>query len=175
MQSAPWAENAIQNRRQEDIMKRYNAQNAKNAGNTPPDSPTDYSEKPSGKHIDNDSDNVPATPYNTQASRPAMVPPELVAAMSPERRVEAENQLRRKIDYRLMPMVVIMYIMNYLDRNNIAAARLGGLEEDLGLKGTEYQVSYLEILLHCHEGDVHCHGNMEEEHDDRAKNAERHI
>ena len=152
MQSAPWAENAIQNRRQEDIMKRHNAQNAKNAGNTPPDSPTDYSEKPSGKHIDNDSDNGPVTPYNTQASRPAMVPPELVAAMSPERRVEAENQLRRKIDYRLMPMVVIMYIMNYLDRNNIAAARLGGLEEDLRLKGTEYQVSYLQVLLHCHEG-----------------------
>lgn len=120
-------------------MKRHNAQNA---GNTPPDSPTDYSEKPSGKQIDNDSDKVPATPYNTQAPRPAMVPPELVAAMSPERRFEAENQLRRKIDYRLMPMAVLMYIMNYLDRNNIAAARLGGLEEDLGLKGTEYQVRH---------------------------------
>lgn len=123
-------------------MRRYNAQDAKNADNTPLESPTDYSEKPSGKDINNDLDNVPATPYNTQVSRPAMVPPELVAAMSPERRVEAENQLRRRIDYRLMPMVVIMYIMNYLDRNNIAAARLGGLEDDLGLKGTEYQVSY---------------------------------
>jgi len=35
----------------------------------------------------------------------------------------------------------LMYIMNYLDRNNIAAARLQGLEEDLKLKGVEFQTS----------------------------------
>jgi hypothetical protein len=28
--------------------------------------------------------------------------------------------------------------MNYLDRNNIAAARLGGLQEDLGINNTQY-------------------------------------
>lgn len=31
--------------------------------------------------------------------------------------------------------------MNYLDRNNIAAARLGGLEEDLNLVGNQYQTA----------------------------------
>lgn len=38
-------------------------------------------------------------------------------------------------------MVVIMYILNYLDRNNIATARLAGLEEDLHLVGNQYQTS----------------------------------
>lgn len=31
------------------------------------------------------------------------------------------------------------YILNYLDRNNIAAARLAGLEQDLQLVGSQYQ------------------------------------
>jgi hypothetical protein len=66
--------------------------------------------------------------------------PPLVLAMSPERRLAVEKSLRSKIDFRLLPMVVLIYIMNYLDRNNIAAARLAGLESDLGLVGTQYQV-----------------------------------
>lgn len=33
------------------------------------------------------------------------------------------------------------YILNYLDRNNIAAARLAGLEEELNLHGTQYQTA----------------------------------
>jgi fucose permease len=32
----------------------------------------------------------------------------------------------------------LIYILNYLDRNNIAAARLRGLQEDLNLSNTEY-------------------------------------
>lgn len=42
--------------------------------------------------------------------------PELVLKMSPEERELAEKRLRRKIDARLMPMIVLMYILNYLDR-----------------------------------------------------------
>lgn len=42
-------------------------------------------------------------------------------------------------------MVVIMYIMNYLDRNNIAAARLAGMQEELNLSSTEYLV-FLALL-----------------------------
>lgn len=42
--------------------------------------------------------------------------PELVRNMSHEEREYAEKRLRRKIDARLMPMIVLMYILNYLDR-----------------------------------------------------------
>lgn len=97
------------------------------------------------EHLDSDKQLPPyvqATP--TEGVQRAIAPPVLVAAMSPERRAEAEKALVRKIDFRLMPMIVLMYIMNYLDRNNIAAARLGALEEDLNLQGNEYAVSFPE-------------------------------
>ncbi|KAL3421896.1 pantothenate transporter liz1 [Phlyctema vagabunda] len=68
-------------------------------------------------------------------------PPVLVRAMSSEQRASAEKALVRKIDFRLLPMVILMYIMNYLDRNNIAAARLAGLEDDLNLTSVQYSTS----------------------------------
>jgi MFS family permease len=45
-----------------------------------------------------------------------------------------------------MPLVVLVYLMNYIDRNNYAAARLQGLEADLNLKAEEYQTA-LSILF----------------------------
>ena len=66
--------------------------------------------------------------------------PEIIRNLSPDDRERLETNLRRKIDLRLMPMVVTMYILNYLDRNNIAAARLAGLERDLHLHGNQFQV-----------------------------------
>lgn len=38
-------------------------------------------------------------------------------------------------------MVVIMYILNYLDRNNIAAAKLAGLLTDLNLSSSQFNTS----------------------------------
>jgi hypothetical protein len=59
------------------------------------------------------------------------------STMSPEHRAKVEKSLKRKLDARCS-LFVIIYIMNYLDRNNIAAARLGGLQEDLGINNTQY-------------------------------------
>ncbi|KAI1454136.1 major facilitator superfamily domain-containing protein [Annulohypoxylon moriforme] len=67
------------------------------------------------------------------------VPPEYIRSLSTEERRKAERALVRRIDMRLIPPVIFMYLLNYIDRNNIASARLGGLEEDLNLKGTQYQ------------------------------------
>ncbi|CAH0058197.1 unnamed protein product [Clonostachys solani] len=58
-------------------------------------------------------------------------------AMDPARRAEVEKSLKRKLDARCS-LFVLIYIMNYLDRNNIAAARLKGLEADLNLNPTQY-------------------------------------
>lgn len=57
--------------------------------------------------------------------------------MSPEHRARVEKSLKRKLDARCS-IFVLIYIMNYLDRNNIAAARLKGLQDDLNLDDTEY-------------------------------------
>lgn len=43
-------------------------------------------------------------------------PPDIIARLSPEDRVFLEKKLRKKIDLRLLPMVILMYIMNYIDR-----------------------------------------------------------
>ena len=67
-------------------------------------------------------------------------PPQFVQQLSPEGRAELERRLVRKIDLRLLPMIVLMYIMNYLDRNNIASARVQGLQDDLRLSDVQYQV-----------------------------------
>lgn len=64
-------------------------------------------------------------------------PGNLAHSMSPERRQEVEKKMKRKLDLRCS-LFVLIYIMNYLDRNNIAAARLGGLQEDLGINNTQY-------------------------------------
>lgn len=57
-----------------------------------------------------------------------------------------EKKLKRKIDMLIMPLVVLVYLMNYIDRNNYAAARLQGLEKDLGLDQQQYQTG-LSILF----------------------------
>ncbi|CAK7232848.1 hypothetical protein SCUCBS95973_008396 [Sporothrix curviconia] len=66
------------------------------------------------------------------------VPP-LLQDLSDEEFAALEKRLVRKIDMRLLPPLIIIYIMNYLDRNAIGSARLGGMEADLGLVGNQYQ------------------------------------
>src|SRR5690348_1845240 len=55
-----------------------------------------------------------------------------ITTMDPARRVQVEKSLKRKLDARCS-VFILLYIMNYLDRNNIAAARLKGLQADLNL------------------------------------------
>ncbi|KAI5963899.1 hypothetical protein KGF57_001175 [Candida theae] len=66
--------------------------------------------------------------------------PESLQHMTQEELKELDRKTTRKIDLRLIPMLLFIYILNFLDRNNIANARLDGLEADLGLVGNQYQV-----------------------------------
>ena len=65
----------------------------------------------------------------------------LAASMTPERRVQVEKSMKRKLDARCS-LFVLIYIMNYLDRNNIAAVRLAGLQDELNLSSVQYQVGH---------------------------------
>ncbi|KAH8550881.1 MFS general substrate transporter [Umbelopsis sp. PMI_123] len=52
---------------------------------------------------------------------------------------EAERALVRKIDFRILPMLIIMYILNYVDRTNIGNAKIAGLLTDLNMDaGVQY-------------------------------------
>lgn len=141
------------------------------------------------------SSQVPPQTGASSGVRRGLQPPEFLLNMSMEERLELETKLKRKIDLRLMPAIILMYILNYIDRlvkptfprpkraphpqtsspifssprgivrlvgptrprrkrgkirpltdrhahrNNIAAAKLAGLEEDLGLSSTEYETA----------------------------------
>ena len=78
-------------------------------------------------------------------------PPDLIRKLTSDERAHLERKLVRKIDICLLPTLILMYIMNYLDRNNIAAARLAGLEDPvseggLNLTSTQY-LTALSILF----------------------------
>lgn len=73
--------------------------------------------------IDDDSKTPPAhssqVPPQTGAGsgvRRGLQPPEFLLNMSMEERLELETKLKRKIDLRLMPAIILMYILNYIDR-----------------------------------------------------------
>lgn len=112
---------------------------------------TPQDDQVAGAHIDGDvkfsSDHVSDTSLtNVPTTTPNRQPPPLVKDLSSDERQRLELALVRKIDLRLLPMITLMYIMNYLDRNNIAAARLAGLEEELNLTSTQY-LTALSILF----------------------------
>ncbi|ODV65151.1 MFS general substrate transporter [Hyphopichia burtonii NRRL Y-1933] len=51
-----------------------------------------------------------------------------------------QKQLIKKLDFRLMPLFTILYLISFLDRGNIGAAKIEGLAEDLNLQGSEYNL-----------------------------------
>ncbi|KAG1781867.1 major facilitator superfamily domain-containing protein [Suillus placidus] len=65
--------------------------------------------------------------------------------LTADARKAGERALVRKLDRRLMPTAVFIYILNYIDRVAVTAARLQGLEKDLGLTPVQYE-SILAIL-----------------------------
>ena len=75
--------------------------------------------------------------------------------LAPENRALAEKRLVRLLDMRLLPTVILIYLMNYIDvcfssltglsiltscllkRNAVTAARVEGLQRDLNLTGRQ--------------------------------------
>jgi sugar phosphate permease len=53
----------------------------------------------------------------------------------------AEKRLLRKLDLFIIPPIMLLYLLSFLDRVNIGNARLYGLEEDLGMSGSDYQTA----------------------------------
>lgn len=51
------------------------------------------------------------------------------------------KKIFRKVDLRLMPMLMALYLVANLDRANIGNAKIEGLEADLNMTGTDYNVA----------------------------------
>jgi len=52
-----------------------------------------------------------------------------------------ESALMRRIDIRVVPILVVLYLFAYLDRVNIANAAVYGMGKDIGLVGNQYNVA----------------------------------
>ncbi|KAB8292141.1 hypothetical protein EYC80_007884 [Monilinia laxa] len=53
---------------------------------------------------------------------------------------QAERDLCRKFDFRLLPVLACMYLFNSLDKGNLGNAKTDGLEKDLGFKSNQYNI-----------------------------------
>ncbi|GAA2104654.1 MFS transporter [Brevibacterium salitolerans] len=49
-----------------------------------------------------------------------------------------EKRILRKVTLRLIPFIIAMYFINYLDRTNLSIAGPGGMNEELGLTATQF-------------------------------------
>lgn len=70
---------------------------------------------------------------DTQASSETGSESEVAAALGIN-----EKKLLRKLDMHLLPGVCALYLLSFLDRSNVANARLEGLTTDLGMTGNQY-------------------------------------
>lgn len=51
-----------------------------------------------------------------------------------------ERRICRKLDFRILPMTALMYLFNALDKGNISNAKTDGLDTDLGITGTKWNL-----------------------------------
>lgn len=57
--------------------------------------------------------------------------PEELQHLDEDERIRLERSVVRRLDCTLMPVVALLFLLNILDRNNIANAKIAGLTETL--------------------------------------------
>ena len=64
---------------------------------------------------------------------------------------DVERRVKRKMDFRIVPLVTALYVLAFLDRSNIGNARIAGMDEALHLEGNRYQwlltIFYISYIL----------------------------
>lgn len=116
-----------------------------------PRTPATMSEKPSHERISRDLDESPVRKASVSRSIGSHVgksKAEEVAridklATAPGVTLESfahldEKKILRKMDWHLIPMLALLYLLSFLDRGNIGNAKIEGLQETLGMTGAQY-------------------------------------
>ena len=65
--------------------------------------------------------------------------PTVLSALGEDEYKKAGRGATTKMNIIILPSLITMYFLNYLDRNNIASAKLAGIMEHLNLTETNYQ------------------------------------
>jgi len=67
----------------------------------------------------------------------------------PHADAEEEAKVIRKLDWRLLPQVFLLYSLAVLDRSNLGNARLAGMEDDINLSGNRYNLLGTIFYIAC--------------------------
>jgi len=63
-----------------------------------------------------------------------------------------ERRVRRKLDWNIVPLVFVLYMLSVLDRSNVGNARIAGMSTDLDLVGNRYDwlltIFYIPCIIH---------------------------
>ncbi|EIW67967.1 hypothetical protein TREMEDRAFT_32780 [Tremella mesenterica DSM 1558] len=102
--------------------------------------PLDIEEKVEVTHVESKSD-IDGIDWTHYGDDPDTIEAyKTIMSWSPEERAQQEKRLVRKLDVIVMAMAVLMYILNYLDRNSIAQARVSGLTESTHITPNQYSL-----------------------------------
>lgn len=55
----------------------------------------------------------------------------------------------RKLDWNMMPVIFIIYMLSVLDRSNLGNAHVAGLDEGIGLVGNQYNLLGTIFYIGC--------------------------
>ncbi|KAL0061392.1 hypothetical protein AAF712_011793 [Marasmius tenuissimus] len=120
----------------------------------PPSEPSiaDSNLKATESHLE---DSLPQRPYGSHAARKGKGDAALaiIGESSETREITEEEDRRvlRKIDRWLMPVVLLVYFLQQLDKSSLSYTSVFGIVEETGLKGTQYSwlssVVYLAQLV----------------------------
>lgn len=60
---------------------------------------------------------------------------------------DAEKKLLRKVDLHVVPALFTLFLLAFLDRVNIGNAKIFGLEEELGMTGSQYSIGLMVFFI----------------------------
>ncbi|OMP86159.1 putative transporter [Diplodia seriata] len=69
--------------------------------------------------------------------------PECLVTLGPDELRRLERSLVRRLDFTLLPVVLLLFLLNIIDRNNIASAKIVGITETLNLTNNQYNTCLL--------------------------------
>jgi hypothetical protein len=105
----------------------------------------DLSKKPT---IESVKDNFSYAEGHTEVRNIAgRVKPESLCNLTEEETKRLEKKLVRKLDLFILPTIGILYILNYIDRQNLSAAKLQGIMEDLNMNEQQFRSCLLVTSL----------------------------
>lgn len=62
---------------------------------------------------------------------------------------EEKRAYIRKLDWHVMPVIFLIYMLSVLDRSNLGNAHVAGLDEGIGLVGNQYNMLGTVFYIGC--------------------------